>query len=431
MAFTRTGNHKSSTPTQRVLRFLDPRNIHGITRNVGLVLIGTLLSLLLLLLLLLLSIHDPFTFITNVHILEQYRTSVESLTKEPCAIIFFGLPRSFRSLVYPSIVKHVLRPNAKYQCDIFVHYYNATFEQAGRSGDGGPLDPHEIHLLEQTSSSEIDKDNITVAFTMTQEADFWTQYKDLLNKTRTVTGPDGNLMMYHPWKEKSYHMTQAANVIKMWHSIQEGFRLMERHRQQRGTSIDGDRRSSTMYTRVAILRSDVFYMTPIDIWETGTRGILDRQNRVAVTPNFANFPVNDRMIYGPYDAVRIWAMTRFHTMEDHVQWALQHKPGYAMHSETFVEGLLDSIQKQGYQVAKHETICFFRVRADETIWINDCSYPSPYTGETVLHNLPTNIKDEVEAILERSCVGDVFQVAPESRAEALHCPLSGMPRTDD
>jgi len=102
-----------------------------------------------------------------------------------------------------------------------------------------------------------------------------------------------------------------------------------------------------------------------------------------------------------------------------------------MHSETFVEGLLDSIQKQGYQVAKHETICFFRVRADETIWINDCSYPSPYTGETVLHNLPTNIKDEVEAILERSCVGDVFQVAPESRAEALHCPLSGMPRTDD
>eukprot|EP00977_Amphora_coffeiformis_P007994 scaffold1803_cov92-Amphora_coffeaeformis.AAC.17 len=422
MALPRARTHKNKTSRQRFLPFSHPRRfLRGITQNnLRLVFFVTLLILLLQFV-----IRFPFISTDFNVVLAQYQTSIESLTKEPCALVFFGLPRSFQSLVYPSIVKHVLQPNAKYQCDIFVHYYNLTFEQAGRSGDGGTLDPHQVRLLKR-AVSQTTNTNTTVAFTVTQEANFWTQYKDLLDKMRTVKGPDGNLR-YHPWKEKSYHMTQAANVIKMWHSIQEGFRLMERHAAAQQTG-DGSR---TAYTRVAILRSDVFYMTPIDIWETGTLGTLDRRNRVAVVPNFANFPVNDRMIYGPYGAVRIWATTRFETIEEHAQWTLQHKPGYAMHSETFVEGLLDRIENEGYQVNKHETICFFRVRADETIWVNDCSYPPPFTGETVLRGLPTDMKDGVEAVLGRSCLGDVFQVAPESRAEALHCPLNGMPKTDD
>ena len=401
MALRRAGNKKKTSQQGGVARFL---HIHS----------HTILVACAIILLWWLTTATSSNDWRNV--LEQYQTSVEkSFTAEPCAIVFFGLPRSFQSLVYPSILKHVLQPNAKYRCDIFVHYYNLTVEQAGRSGDGGALDPHQVRLL------AVPQHNTTVAlFDMTQEQDFWMQYKGLLTKMRTVKDTDGNLL-YHPWKEKSYHMTQAANVIKMWHSIQEGFRLLERHASQTGIS----------YTRVAVLRSDVFYMTPVDIWETGTPGIWDRHNKIAVVPHFANFPVNDRMIYGPYDAVRIWATARFGTLEEHVQWTLKHKPGYAMHSETFVEGLLDSIQKQGYRVDKHETICFFRARADETLWVNDCSYPPPFTGETVLRNLPADIKDGVEKVLGRACVGDVFQVAPESRAEALHCPLSGIPKMDD
>lgn len=351
-----------------------------------------------------------------------YETSVEALAKEPCALVFFGLPRSFRSIVLPSILQNVLRPNARYRCDVFVHYYNLTFEQAGRSGDGGTLDPHEIRLLADAARRR----NMTVKFAVTEEADFWMRYHDLLTRMRTAKEPDGKLR-YHPWKEKSYHMTQAANVIKMWHSIQEGFRLLQEGHQ----GVD----RHTPYRRVAVLRSDVLYLTPVDIWETGTRGVLDRRNRVAVIPDFANFPVNDRMIYGPYEAVRIWATTRFETVEEHVQWTMQHKPGYAMHSETFVEGLLQRIQQPSpdndYRVDRHETICFLRVRADETIWVNDCSYPVPFTGESVMRNLPADIKTRVEQILGRACVGNVFSVAPDSRAEALHCPLDGMPKTDD
>lgn len=351
---------------------------------------------------------------------ERYQLSVQRLAGEPCAINLFGLPRAFQSLVLPSLIKNVLEPNAKYQCDYFVHYYNLTFEQAGRSGDGGTLDPREIRLLEQavrnvTTRMQSNQGVVLthqpiVQFTMTQEKEFWTQYKEFLQKTRTEKDSEGRLL-YHPWKEKTYHMTQIANIVKMWHSIQAAFGLMEFHANQ----------EAIKYARVAMLRSDVLYMTPVDIWETGT-GILDVRNQTAVIPNFANYPVNDRMIYGPSEAVRIWSMTRFETLDDHVQWILQNNPGYGMHSETFVDRLLTRIREQGYQVNQHDTMCFFRVRADETVWVNDCSQPSPFAGPKIQENLPSNLKAGVESILGRTCVGDIGQVAPESAALAVRCP---------
>ena len=39
-----------------------------------------------------------------------------------CAICFFGLPRSYKEMVLPNIVKNVLEPNHKYNCDVFVHF---------------------------------------------------------------------------------------------------------------------------------------------------------------------------------------------------------------------------------------------------------------------------------------------------------------------
>ena len=46
---------------------------------------------------------------------------------------------------------------------------------------------------------------------------------------------------------------------------------------------------------------------------------MDKNNEAAVIPGFAMFPVNDRMIYGPYAAVKIWATERFRRIDDHVQ----------------------------------------------------------------------------------------------------------------
>ena len=368
---------------------------------------------------------------------------------KPCAILFFGLPRSFQSLVLPSLTQHVIRPNAPYGCDYFVHYYNLTFEQAGRSGNGGTLDPHEIRLLEQvvsnlsatttttTNNSEEDETRHTnhfhyhqhgklpiVMYDVTQEADFWKQYKNLLDLTRTAKDDHGN-PLYHPWKENTYHRTQIANIFKMWHSMQSAFALMEAQ--------------NVSYQRVAMLRSDVFYMTPIDIWERGKKSNgdgnnnivvsanknKDVENRVVVVPDFAKYPVNDRMIYGPYEAVRTWSTTRFAALEDHVQWVLQNKPGYGMHSETFVSRLLERIeQQQGYKIEEHETLCFFRVRADESIWIDDCSQEPPFAGPKVRTHLPTDIQTAVEGILGgRSCYEKPLEVTPETTIMTLQCPV--------
>ena len=73
--------------------------------------------------------------------------------------------------------------------------------------------------------------------------------------------------------QTQYPMT-VDNIVKMWHSIEQAWNLMEAHEQ----------RENIHYTRVAMLRSDVVYMTPIDIWETEKKGIRDRTNNVAVIP---------------------------------------------------------------------------------------------------------------------------------------------------
>ena len=60
----------------------------------------------------------------------------------------------------------------------------------------------------------------------------------------------------------------------MWHSIEQAWNLMEAHAQT----------ENIKYTRVAMLRSDVVYMTPIDIWETEKMGVRDTENNVAIIP---------------------------------------------------------------------------------------------------------------------------------------------------
>ena len=41
----------------------------------------------------------------------------------PCALLFFGVPKLFKEKAYPSIKKHIIDINP---CDIFVHTYNIT-----------------------------------------------------------------------------------------------------------------------------------------------------------------------------------------------------------------------------------------------------------------------------------------------------------------
>jgi hypothetical protein len=157
----------------------------------------------------------------------------------------------------------------------------------------------------------------------------------------------------------------------MWHSQTAVWNLMEEEQQDKA-----------YYSRVAMLRSDVVYVTPIDIYKTSnsdnqttsSMATMDFENRVAVVPAFAKWPVNDRMIYGPYEAVKIWASERFERLDRHVRRIIPRRaPGYGIHSERFVSfSLFSAIQKAGFAIQEDENICFLRARADESIWINDC-----------------------------------------------------------
>jgi hypothetical protein len=248
-----------------------------------------------------------------------------------CAINLFGLPRSFASLVLPSMITNVIKPNRDYHCDYFVHYYNVTSEAPGRSGAGGDIDPNEILLLEQavaavydvngtSSSSSSSPSRIVVRFISDSDNDFQAKYGEFLNMVHTTQDSQGRLL-YFPWKSSSYTSTSVNNIVKMWHSIDSVWQLMQ----------DYAKRHSIEYTRVAMLRSDVVYVTPIDIWVGKNPSIMDTENRQVVIPGFGRHPVSDRIVYGPYDAVQEWAANRFSSLADHVDLMLKEHPGQGMH----------------------------------------------------------------------------------------------------
>jgi hypothetical protein len=322
----------------------------------------------------------------------------KSPPEERCAINLFGLPRAFQSLVLPSLIQNVIRPNAAHNCDYFVHYFNLTQEAAGRSGEGGHLNPSEILLLEQHVQREAPpgQRRPNVVFFAEHEEDFRKKYDSLIKKTRDTKDSKGRLL-YFPWGEPTYTPETVDNIIKMWHSIQAAWLLMERH--ATGHNVH--------YSRVAMLRSDVMYVTPMDIYRLDndihnkTDAGVDLENRYAVVPNFSKYPVNDRMIYGPHAAVKIWAAERFARLETHVQSILKEKPGFGMHSERFLSNtIFPAIRQAGFKVHEHPHMCFFRVRVDESVWVSDCKTRAE----------PTNDKKKklVERLIGRQC-GSVTQ----------------------
>ena len=335
---------------------------------------------------------------TSITIQEPRQRSLN----DRCAINFFGLPRAFESLVLPSIVKNIIAVNP--DCDYYVHYYHMTKEGEGRSGAGGMIDPTAVLLLRNAVHQEARRHNgddaielPIVEFVFDQEEDFWKKYSDLIERIRT-TKVNGKYL-YFPWKELSYkHPETTDNIVKMWHTIQSSYELMESVAASKGIE----------YTMVGMFRLDVVYVTPIDIHDAPNPDPSDL-NWVppATITNFGNFPVSDRMIYGPRAAVQAWATQRFTQLESHVQYMLQHEPGYGMHSERFVYNTLFPLIQNITTIRPHPTICFFRARADETVWVSDCSNDNPsIAAPSIIHDLlPGNrtLHDVVQDAIGRPC----------------------------
>jgi hypothetical protein len=362
-----------------------------------------------------------------------------------CAINFYGLPRSFKSLVLPFVIQNVLLPNARYNCDFFIHHHIRMVDPGGRDGRSGAIDPEDIFLLEEAiqavhynssnTRANVAKNVMTqqhnvatpplIVFANTTEEDFLHHYKSFLHEIHSARGPDGNLL-YVPFRHPSYKNDTIDNVIKMWHGQESVWNLMVANNHG-----DGERTvassSPKHYSRVAMLRSDVVYVTPIDIFKIPARqdsaksknkqgffswlmtsgtnvqgdddddgsGGWDYKNAVAVIPNFARHPVNDRMIYGPYDAVKIWASERFlrlptqhlrnlqqherdrHSINDtstsKIKAGISLRQGDGVHSERFLcFTIFPAIRNAGIEIRSDPDLCFLRARADESIRFADC-----------------------------------------------------------
>lgn len=152
------------------------------------------------------------------------------------------------------------------------------------------------------------------------------------------------------------------------------------------------------YERVAMLRLDLVYMTPINIYNK-VNGDRDEQNNVAVIPGFARYPINDRFIYGPMEAVKVWAAERFDRMEDHANRTFYEDEGYGLHSERFVlRAVLPAIREKRFKVEEDPKMCMFRTRADSTVSYLDCG-----REHQEVKLLGGEVKTVLEGILERRC----------------------------
>ena len=396
-----------------------------------------------------------------------------------CAINLYGLPRSFKHHVLPSLVNHVISVNNKYQCDYFVHFYNVTTEQSetnnNESGSGitrggnagGALHPEDIYLLRDAVNSQQERpvvvdfakvvDFVTVVdFVSDTDEDFARDRKDYIEEI--VQGTDsGGDQASNPYfvKEASFTSRTLLNILKMWHSQDRVWNLMEDQQKNLEISSGGKKR----YKRVAMLRLDVIYTTPIDVYnvptdivpvdynesylnelrkpqkfqqavtyfhEFGTVSKQQQQQQHCVVPGFKSFPVNDRYFAGPYEAVQIWAKDRFSRARKHVMevlpklesqrlqaqaagagatteavWGPVKFTDFGLHDERFVAyTILPAIRESIANISIHvdRDLWFVRVRADGSIWLKD----KPGLGR-----VPTKV---LETALGRNCTGEVYEV---------------------
>lgn len=96
-----------------------------------------------------------------------------------------------------------------------------------------------------------------------------------------------------------------------------------------------------------------------------------------------------------------------------------------MHSEKFVNyTLLPAIRQTGARVADHETMCFFRARSDESVWINDCDGTPEVASREIHKHLNKDRRQAVEQVLGRKCPGEIHRIT--RMFSALDCKPDGV-----
>lgn len=313
-------------------------------------------------------------------------SSEDWIRRRRCALNIYGLPRSFRLLVLPTMIANVIVPNIHYDCDYFLHFYNVTFEPPSRSG-GGPIVPGDVFLIREAIHNVARRAGRAlphVGFVHETEEEFEQNHRVLVEKIRrndTETEKNPYIRIHD-----DYTVETHVNIIKMWNSLSKVWEAMEEHASSHAIK----------YERVAVMRIDVVYITPIDIFKSADDRTYDTFNNKSVVAGFAKYPVSDRIFYGPYEAAKIWATGRFPRL-DHFVFQLH----LALHSETFVnEEVFPAIRELGVALEEDVEMCFFLARADGMVkFLYDCG------GESN--------KEVVEKLVKLNCIAEpTYLVCP-------------------
>jgi hypothetical protein len=295
------------------------------------------------------------------------------------------------------MIKNVIIPNIHYDCDYFVHFYNVTYEPPSRSGKGGPIMPEDVYLLREAVhriAVRAGRQLPHVDFALDTDERFERTHVDLLQKIRK---PGRN-----PFRWKNFPIQTHVNIIKMWDSISAGWDFMKEYASLQNIRFD----------RVAIMRSDVVFLTPIDIFKSAPDGIFDTFNNQSVIPGFAQYPLNDRMFYGPYEATEIWATGRFSRLHDFV-----YNMSHPLHSERFLDvKILPAIRARSISVVSDPSICFWRARADQSMWIDCGGVQSKGLLATILNRsctvLPPHLSKNAERLRVLTCPSSLAPTTP-------------------
>eukprot|EP00980_Cylindrotheca_fusiformis_P023514 scaffold10551_cov63-Cylindrotheca_fusiformis.AAC.3 len=115
-----------------------------------------------------------------------------------------------------------------------------------------------------------------------------------------------------------------------------------------------------------------------------------------VVPSFGSHPINDRMIYGPLEAIKIWATKRFEMIEQRAEQAKD--PGFEMQPERFLNAsIFPAMEKLGYPTWINTDVCFIRTRASSIALLDDCVIGG------VVKRFRHDRKNSVEKVTGRKC----------------------------
>jgi hypothetical protein len=254
------------------------------------------------------------------------KSSKSEKQETKCALLFFGLFRDFRPLALPSIQRNVLAHNS--HCDVYLHTYNIS-----------SVHPEDAFLLTNNVS-------------MSTMDEFWDQRESFVNYTRcNFSIRWGDCCVKHD------------NMMKQWHSIAGVWSLMRQHENQILSDLQ-NHSGAHYYQQVGLLRLDVYYVTPVDVF-AHTAGIAD----------FAHWDgLNDRLFYGKREYAEVWA-DRFSFSSEFEAKYMKSPERY--HSESYVAALM---QSRNVTVTKNKELCMWGLRPGLIVRVRDCSFGTDSAG---------------------------------------------------